>query len=552
MKEIHDRDQQSCDPESRDPESRGPLEDDVAISRGQAFAEVILLVLLFFAYAGDLPPMVNEAHYLVKAKNFWDPQWCENDLFASSGKAHTSFYVLFGWPTRWVSLEATAWFGRVVGWSMLAWGLQRLCWNLFHRRYASLAVATLWIAGVEYGNLAGEWVVGGIEAKVPAYGMILLALAAMVERRWNRVWILLGGASAFHVLSGGWSVIAAMICWFVTERGRPDASRLISPALFIGGAIALLGLVPALALTMGASGEDSTAAARIYSYYRIKHHLLPADFFAIWYVRHAALIFASLAIALVYRGRSERFSRLGWFTAGAVLIAMVGLVVGLLPPYIPDLAAKLLRYYWFRLTDAIVPLTLGVLVVRMLVDTRRSLRAIALATLVLAIVLVGGSSYQRSQLGVPPSVSNDLLGRDAGADADVQQQVFRDWLAVCRWVRASSDPDAVFLTPRHQQTFKWYAGRAEVVNWKDVPQDAASLREWYRRFQEIFPRRLGHVRVTIQYSSLLGYRETYGADFLIVDTRVTGANLPLVRIYPTPTESNLTYAVYELPTAASD
>ena len=34
----------------------------------------------------------------------------------------------------------------------------------------------------------------------------------------------------------------------------------------------------------------------------------------------------------------------------AVLIALVGLIIGTLPSVMPDVAAKLLRYYWFRLT----------------------------------------------------------------------------------------------------------------------------------------------------------------------------------------------------------
>ena len=33
----------------------------------------------------------------------------------------------------------------------------------------------------------------------------------------------------------------------------------------------------------------------------------------------------------------------------------------------------------------------------------------------------------------------------------------------------------------------------------------------------------------------------------IVDRRVSGTNLPLIRIYPTQDENNETYAVYELP-----
>ncbi len=525
-----------------------PSNDSTSDSPGKARAvgEVILLVTLFFIYAGDLAPMVNEAHYLVKAKNFWQPQWCQHDLFAASGKAHTTFYTLFGWPTLFCSLDVTAWIGRIVGWTLLAVGLQRLCWVLLRARFASLGVAVIWIAGIEHANLAGEWVVGGIEAKVPAYGLILLAMAELAQRHWARVWPLLGAASAFHVLSGGWSVIAAMAAWWVTERGRDDRVPLLGPALFLGGAISLLGLVPALALTFGANAEDATAAARIYAYYRIKHHLLPADFLPWWYLRHGLLIAATAAIARFALPRPDVWNRVIWFTVGAVAIAAAGLAVGMLPPVMPDFAARLLRYYWFRLTDAMVPLLFGLLVVRLVIGNL-SQRSVGLMVLAISVLLVAQTSYTKTTLGVPPSASNTLLGWDVDASAEKQQRAFADWQAVCRWARRSSDPNEIFLTPRHQQTFKWYAHRAEVVNWKDVPQDAESLREWYRRFRQVFPRRLGTVRVTIRYSALKELREEYGVRYLIVDQRVSGKNLPLVKVYPTTFEENETYAAYLLP-----
>lgn len=522
-------------------------EGSAASGRRWALIEVLLLGLLFFAYAGDPPPMVNEAHYLVKAKHYWDPSFCANDMFVASGKAHTTFYFLFGWPTKFVSLTATAWIGRIVGWLMLAFGLQRLCAAVFERRFASVGVALIWIAGIEYGNLAGEWVLGGIEAKVPAYGLVLWSLGELVHRRWNRVWLLLGAASAFHVLSGGWAVVAATVAWWMTERSRSDRVPFFTPSLFLGAAIALLGFVPALALTMGADPEDSRVAARIYSYYRIKHHLLPADFYPLWFIRHGILIGGMTMGWVYFRKRDPGIRRLGWFAAGTLGIAVIGLIVGFLPHFAPDLAAKLLRYYWFRLSDAVVPLMVAVVAVKAMVDRRGGVRGLGVLVLGLAIVLVGNSQYRRSRLGVPPSVSNDLLGRDAGASVDVQRAVFGDWLKVCRWARASTEVDEVFLTPRHQQTFKWYAHRAEVVNWKDVPQDADALREWYRRFHQIYPRRLGHVRVTIRYDALQDYRRDYGVRYLIVDHRVTGANLPLVRVYPLGLEENETYSVYELP-----
>ncbi len=520
----------------------------------QAVVEVLLLVLLFFAYAGDVPPMVNESHYLVKAKNFWQPEWCERDLFASSGKVHTTFYILLGWPTLFVSLPMTAWIGRFVGWTIVAVGVQRLSAAVISLRYASLAVATVWIAGIEYCNLAGEWVIGGIEAKVPAYGLVLLSLAELVHRRWNRVWILLGAAAAFHVLTGGWSVIAAGIAWWFTERDRTDRQPLFTPSLFLGGAISLLGLIPAIALTAGTSPEDSALAARIYSYYRIKHHLLPADFAAHWYLRSGALMVVTAIVARIYWRSSEPIQRIGWFAIGAVLIAMIGLLVGLLPPLVPDLAAKLLRYYWFRLADAIIPLLAGLLVAKMITGSKPSpraatLRALGILSLLVAAILIARSGYHRSQLGLPPSASDQFVGLPAGATNEDQRTAFRDWLSVCRWAQASTPPDEVFLTPRHQQTFKWYAERAEVVSWKDVPQDALSLKEWHRRFQEVFPQRLGNVRVTVRYDTLRRFREQYHVRYMIVDRRMVGDKLPLIQLYPTADERNDTYAVYQLPTA---
>ena len=519
--------------------------------------------MLFFVYAGDPPPMVNEAHYLAKAKNYWDPAWCRNDLFVASEKAHTTFYALWGWPTLFASLETVAWVGRTAGWLMLAVGLQQLSRQLLQKPWFSVAAAVVWIAGIEYGNLAGEWVVGGIEAKVPAYGLMLLALSRLVARQWNQVWILLGAASAFHVLSGGWAVIATMFAWLCSESARSpfrassddvspangDRSHFFRPALFAGGAIALLGLIPALSLSGGATSDDSVVAARIYAYFRIRHHLLPADFSVHWYVRHGILVAMTVMLAVAFHRRapSERWSRLYAFTAGALLVAAAGFVAGMLPAVAPDLGARLLRYYWFRLSDAAVPLLFSFLLVRCLSQSHALIRSIGGVGITIAVLLFATSVVQRAGVGVPPSVSHRLLGWDVDAPPERQREVLQDWLAVCHWARTATSEDAVFLTPRHQQTFKWYAHRAEVVNWKDVPQDVESLIAWYERFREVFPNRLGTIRVTIAHQTLRQFREKYDVDFMIVDRRVTGRQLPLVKVYPRSGEQNETYAVYELP-----
>lgn len=523
----------------------------------------LLIVGLLFVYAGDAPPGVNEAHYLVKAKNFWDPGWCHNDLFTASGKAHAVFYTLFGWPTLWFSLSTTAWAGRIVGWGLLAAGLMRLCFVMRLPNHAALLVALVWIAGIQEGNLAGEWVVGGIEAKVPAYGLVLFGIAELLRRRWNAVWVLFGSAAAFHVLTGGWSVVAGVFAFFILERFRKNEERsrprFFTAGLFIGGAISLLGLLPAMAMSSGATPAETTSAARVYAYFRISHHLLPSAFHFNWYVRHTALTLATLFVLycnyrLTTGQRRDMVVALTAFSVGAMFISVSGLIVGCLPLVAPDFGAKLLRFYWFRLADAITPLALALGVVGLMgggfgstLKAKNGLVIGCSLVLFASVYFVGRSTLARVTDGVPISHSNRLLGLDRDASYWDQRRVMSDWINVCRFVRANTPEDAILLTPRHQQSFKWYAHRAEVVNWKDIPQDVKSLRRWADRFVEVYPVELSTMRVTIRYDRLRQFRKKYDTHWMIVDRRVVGPHLPLVEVYPLGEERNATYAIYRLP-----
>ena len=98
------------------------------------------------------------------------------------------------------------------------------------------------------------------------------------------------------------------------------------------------------------------------------------------------------------------------------------------------------------------------------------------------------------------------------------RESWENWVDLCDWVGGNTPADAAFITPYQQQTFKWYAGRSEVVSWKDIPQDAASMVEWDRRRKEIqVPQQsseLGMLAYSDERLSQLARR--YGADFLVL------------------------------------
>jgi hypothetical protein len=98
------------------------------------------------------------------------------------------------------------------------------------------------------------------------------------------------------------------------------------------------------------------------------------------------------------------------------------------------------------------------------------------------------------------------------------------WREACEWISTSSGipRDARFLTPRVSQTFKWYAGRAEVVNWKEIPQDPESVVEWWYRLNNVFstgsedPANRWHQSLgELGADRLRQLGEKYDADFVI-------------------------------------
>ncbi len=501
---------------------------------------------------------MGESHYLVKAKHYWQPGWCAGDLFVESRDAHAMFYWTLGWLTRVCSLTATAWIGRVVTWLLLAWSWQRLSWAILPRPLVSLLSVGLMLAFLKHGNLAGEWIVGGVEAKGFAYVLVFLALEAIVRDRWRLALVLAGAAGAFHVLVGGWTAVAIGFAWLISGKQRPPL-KIVAPAAAVGFVLALPGLIPALTLNAGMPKEVAREAARIYVFERLNHHLVYSMFSAASVARFQVLLVAWAIVAWLLR-RELTVARLQRVVAGTVVIALIGVAIDqalVLRANLSDQsaldyqvsAAGLLRYYWFRMSDSLVPvgLALGVLTGIASFEARRPALSAGLnvVAIMLTVANLAEVYYTRAQQPAPPAI---LQSRPA-AEGHVQEW-YQDWLHACEWIAARTPADAMFITPREQQTFKWYAGRPEVVTWKDVPQDARGLIEWNKRMDEIHPHEAQHHEHGLAAFSdleLVELAQKYRATYVVIDRTKARRRLELRKVYPVGNELNPSFEVYRVP-----
>ncbi|HUG93550.1 MAG TPA: DUF6798 domain-containing protein [Planctomycetaceae bacterium] len=531
----------------------------------------------FFLFAAVRSPVpgINEPHYLARAKHSWNPDWCRGDFFLESAEAHVVFYHTVGRLTQWCSLEQAAWTGRVVALAVLAGGWTALVRRLVPGRWSPWWASCVFLLLAAVGNFSGEWIVGGVEGKVFAYGLLFWAMA-LAGRRVGLAAMCAGLAVSFHPVVGLWGLVAAAVGQVLSLRGRggglpacrsPGASSSRqataseSPETAAGGppaatmrlfgwvgnpscgAMALLvlfalpGLVPAMRMLGGASPEAAAAANRIQAFDRLKHHLDPLEFPATAYAGYGLLI----ALWLLGRRFADRRSterRFMRIVAGSIVIALAGLAIGLRPessqngPFL-DLRAALLKFYPFRLADVLVPLAASVTLVGLASRwarsefwpryhlrsalRRRLLWPVFTAALAVSLVL---PAIDRN----PSRLAADELA---------------DWLDICRWVSRNTPVESSFFTPPESWAFKWYAQRAEYVTRKDCPQDAAGIIEWRRRMDERW-RWLLVLRDSLRARTYCETLDRLGGKLGVTHAIVyTGWRAPAPALY-----RNRTFAVY--------
>ena len=255
----------------------------------------------------------------------------------------------------------------------------------------------------------------------------------------------------------------------------------------------------------------------------LQNHVQPtAQQLRLYWSRAANVMFPLAAVLTLCRfpkqeSQLTEMTRLHRFVCGIALICAAGVLIDLMwSQSHPRQAAQILRFYWYRVSDVMIPLAVVIAVLRELIYLQSPILRRSLTSLTCLTVLTIGSLSARDAWSDPLPGAFVQLRKFVPAEERPEQ--FRQWLEMCEWLKKNTSTNARLLTPRGQQTLKWYAFRGEITNWKDVPQDAAEVVKWYRRQQHIFPRDAKrHGLVFWPDSVLVGMMRLYEADFLLLD-----------------------------------
>lgn len=417
----------------------------------------------------------NEVDVLPVARQVVDPSWLPGDWYLNLDIGYRKlFNYLVGILVDQLGFLYGAYAGRLLAYSILTIGLV-VFFRAIRLRFA-LGFILLVFFLENQSLVAGEWIVAGVDTKTFAYAFALLSFSSFLRKRYLLGFAFAGAALSFHVLVGIYALFCtgfAMLLTGKTWRGEwQKLFRRSWPFLITG----IFGLLAVLQQLLPQGEVDVNKAWEIYVNLRVPHHVLPSSWGEdpwLLYLALAAGLF--LAVYLIRKTIEARFTAA--YALGSVCLFTIGLVIYAIGE------TSLLRFYWFRYPDVMVPFLAMVLVALMVSD---------LTFVNLKDLLRHRKSWNIAQdllsRGVPMFLALTVIllaWHSITVLRTMNQRGQRDRPSkiqtALEWISGNTPEQAVFLVDPLILEFYIHAERAEFASFNHAPQYAADILEWHKR-----------------------------------------------------------------------
>ena len=324
--------------------------------------------------------------------------------------------------------------------------------------------------------IAGEWMVGGLETKALAWPLVLFAISAFARKKWLAGFAFAGGALSFHILVGLY-LLPCLGLALLLNRKEYDLKEGLRHVwiFFLTGAWGLYAVIRRLFF----AGEAPEGGWSLYVNLRVPHHVLPDMWPTGFWIVELSVGFL-LALVLARYARIVRLRFLASLVAGSGLLFGAGLLLWI------SGATDLLRFYWFRFPDTLIPFFIAMMIALLLSRlferypaSESRMDSLSVPERSRTLGLKQGAELLLTLLLVTLSLAGiirDLpsLEREDGWASTPYTPMF-DWIA------ENTPRDAVFLIDPAMQEFYVRAERALFVSFKHSPQSAGDVAEWHRR-----------------------------------------------------------------------
>lgn len=430
----------------------------------------------------------TEADALPSARQWFEHGWLPGDWYLNLDISYRVPFNLLMGPLVAVDVPLAVTAGRLLAYVVMAAAMVTL-WRVLGVRF-SLGMLALWAALAYPTIAAGEYAVGGADAKGLAWPLALLALGLVLSGRIHWGSAALGAALSFHVLVG----LQAAACLAVGILLARNATGLRWTDLRRAWPFLLTGCwglveVARQMRRLGGGDEDAGAGWLAYVEFRVPHHVDPGA----WQSTSWPLVLTGCAVIAglaLWRSRVPQVRLLAAVSLAAAGLFCFGLLVAWLAPL------EWSRFYWFRFGDAFLPVSTGLLLAqgvgRLLPADRRW---VPVASAVVATVLVGSAAVQ--------VIRHAAIAREPGS--------MDPSTPIMAWIREHTEPEARFLVDPRLDGFYLGAERAVYVTYRHAPQSGSDLAEWHRRLESVAGHEVGRGTMVSQIAA--GY-QALGADQL--------------------------------------
>jgi hypothetical protein len=370
---------------------------------------------------------------------------------------------------------------HVIGMSLLTASLWRLCCAVslsplgFVVVGLFLATNLFWTGrGLELNHFAGD---ADIMPPTFAHAFVLLSAASLLRDRYRSAALFAGLATLFHLQIG--LICAAMITPLYVIRLKQFGVRetLLIIALFvIAAAPGLFDLF--VMLRRGLLDAPSTEYSLAYYIdFRHPHH------FELLSATAALCVAAHVLIQIAAYFLLRRFNRDKARAVGKLAVMSLTLVALALVHFTDYYLIKddrIAAIQFIRLSPVIT--VFGAICLVAMINTLAEAMATKTGKSRIAVSANAALILIAASWGVRVATRPDALFH-FGVTRYAEQS--SSWINICRWIKANGPRDAIYLTPPGVNGFTSLADRSNIGDFKNNPDGALYLTEWFERLRDL-------------------------------------------------------------------